>query len=49
MGELVYEPLMPISFELAQEQLKNGNEDELLLLPLRVAEYIAYWDSAQDI
>lgn len=49
MGELVYEPLMPISYELAQEQLKNGNEDELLLLPLRVGEYIAYWASAQDI
>lgn len=49
MSELVYEPLMPISYELAQEQLKNGNEDELLLLPLRVGEYIAYWDSAQDI
>ena len=49
MGEFLYEPLVPISLELAQKQLKDGNENELLLLPLRVGEYITYWNSAQDI
>ena len=49
MGEFLYEPLVPISLELAQKQLKNGNENELLLLPLRVGEYFTSWDSAQDI
>ena len=49
MGEFLYEPLVPISLELAQKQLKDGNEDELLLLPLRVGEYITYWNLAQDI
>ena len=49
MDEFVYEPLMPISLELAQNQMNNGNEEELLLLPLRVGEYITYWNAAQDI
>lgn len=49
MGEFLYEPLVPISLELAQKQLKNGNENELLFLPLRVGEYFTSWNSAQDI
>lgn len=49
MSKLVYRPLIPVSLELAQEQLQNGNEDELLLLPLNIGEYAKDWKSAQDI
>lgn len=49
MSKLVYRPLTPISLEHAQAQLKNGNEDELLLLSLKLGEYAKDWKSAQDI
>ena len=49
MSKLVYRPLIPISSELAQIQLKNGDEDELLLLSLNIGEYATDWKSAQDI
>lgn len=49
MNKSVYRPLIPISSELAQVQLKNGDEDELLLLSLNIGEYAKDWKSAQDI
>ena len=49
MSKSVYRPLIPISSELAQVQLKNGDEDELLLLSLNIGEYAKDWKSAQDI
>lgn len=45
----MYRPLIPISSELAQAQLRNGNEDELVLLSLNVGEYAKIWKSAQNI
>ncbi|MDE7248521.1 MAG: hypothetical protein K2N82_01255 [Lachnospiraceae bacterium] len=49
MGELVYRPLTPISLESARVQLEKEDEDELLLLSLRIGEYAEYWKPAQDI
>ena len=49
MSKSEYRPLIPISSELAQVQLKNGDEDELLLLSLNIGEYAKNWKSAQDI
>lgn len=48
MSKSVYRPLIPISSELAQVQLKNGDEDELLLRSLNIGEYAKDWKSAQD-
>lgn len=47
MSKSVYRPSIPISSDLAQVQLKNG--DELLLLSLNIGEYAKDWKSAQDI
>ncbi len=49
MSELIYKPLEPISLEEAREQLKNGSEEELSLLSLRIGEHCEYWREAQDI
>ncbi len=49
MSKSVYRPTVPISSDLAQVQLKNGDEDELLLLSLNIGEYAKDWKSAQDI
>jgi len=42
MSELICKPLEPISPEEAREQLKNGSEEELILLPLRIGEHCEY-------
>ncbi len=49
MSKLVYKPLKPLSKIEIQEQLKRGNEEELILLPLSVGEYSENWKEAQAI
>jgi hypothetical protein len=45
----VYEPLQPITCAGALEILERGDSDELLLLPLRIGEFISDWKTAQNL
>ena len=49
MSKLVYKPLEPLTKVQIEEQLKRGNEEELILLPLSVGEYAENWKEAQDV
>ena len=46
---MLYQPLAEITYQEALAQLENGDEETLLLLPLRAGEYIEQWREAQDI
>ena len=43
MSRLVYKTLEPLTKVQIEEQLKRGNEEELILLPLSVGEYAESW------
>lgn len=49
MSKLVYKPLEPLTKVQIEEQLKRGNEEELILLPLSVGEYAENWKETQDV
>ena len=46
---MLYRPLKEITYQDALEELERGDEESLLLLPLRVGEYLDQWKEAQDI
>lgn len=46
---MLYRPLKEIKYQDALEELERGDEESLLLLPLRVGEHLDQWKEAQDI
>lgn len=49
MKKPIYKPLEKISYKEAKELLISGTEEQLMLLPLRVGEYLECWKQAEDI
>ena len=49
MVKRVYKPLEPVTYKECLEIISKGDEDDILLLPLRAGEFLEHWREAQDI
>ena len=49
MSDLIYRPLPVYTIEEAREILKNGNLQELRLLPMSLGMYLPLWNGSQRI